>query len=118
MFYCRCCQSLIVGWGLNSSIFWGVGAEENHDSSSNRRMVVGQSLVSLVGRWSIIDLGESRIFYFIVRIDRWQQRFESAAVGVRPRRWESSRKRYLCQSTASLISDLDGTAATVDAIHG
>ncbi len=62
MFYCRCCQSLIVGWGLNSSIFWGVGAEENHDSSSNRRMVVGQSLVSLVGRWSIIDLGESRIF--------------------------------------------------------
>jgi hypothetical protein len=23
MFYCRCCPSLIVGWGLNLSIFWG-----------------------------------------------------------------------------------------------
>ncbi len=80
-------------------------------------MVVGQSLVSLVGRWSIIELGESQIF-FVVRIDRWQQRFESAAVGVRPRRWVSSRKRYLCQGTASLINDLDGTAATADAVDG
>jgi hypothetical protein len=75
--------------------------------------VVGQLLV---GRWSIIELGESRIF--IVQIDRWQRQFESAAVGVRPWRWVSFRKRPLCLGTASLISDLEGTATTADAIDG
>ena len=74
--------------------------------------VVGQLLV---GRWSIIKLGEIRIF-IVVLVDRWQWQFENAAVGVWPWRGVSSWKQPLCRGAASLINDLDKPAGMADAI--
>ena len=76
--------------------------------------VVGQLLG---GHWLIIKLREIRIFV-VVPVDRWQWRFENAAVGVRLRLGVSSWKQPLCLGTASLISDLDKPAMMADAIDG
>ena len=74
----------------------------------------------LDGRWSVVGclLVNNWPNILIVWIDCWQRRFESAAVGVRPWRWVSSSKQPLCLGAAGSISDLDGTAAMVDAIDG
>ena len=45
--------------------------------------LLGRRSQLLVGRWSIIKLGEIRIFD-IVPVDCWQWQFENAAVSVRP----------------------------------
>jgi hypothetical protein len=71
----------------------------------------------LVGRWLIIKLRENQNFV-VVSVDRWQWRFENAAVGIWPRRGVSSWKQPLCQGAASLISDLNKPAAMADAING
>ena len=78
-------------------------------------VVVGRSLVSC---WLFVGRCKRKQNFLIVLIDRWQRQFESVTVGVRPWQWVSSWKRPLCLGAAGLISDLDETAAIVDAIDG
>ena len=65
----------------------------------------------------VFKLKENQKF-IVVLGDRWQWRFEKAAVGVWLRRGVSSWKRPLCRGAASLISDLDEQATMTDTIDG
>jgi hypothetical protein len=56
--------------------------------------------------------------FVVVLGDRWQWRFEKAAVGVWLQRGVSSWKRPLCRRAASLISDLNRPATMADTIDG
>ena len=70
----------------------------------------GKSLV-------VFKLKENQKF-IVVLGDRWQWRFEKAAVGVWLRRGVSSWKRPVCRGAASLMSDLNKPAMMADTIDG